>query len=335
MPGRRIALPLDSVSLSAAMVDALLKKGSGDAALLYLYLLRHDGFYDNQEAARVLSWDELRLESALAHLGELGIQTGAPEPLLTPELPSRENAPDYTREELSEVIADKYSNFSYLLEEVQRCLGKPLSNRETKMLLEIVDHVQLPDEVILMLVHWECEKRRKKNGAGSRPHMSAILSEAYRWKKSGVETLEAAEAHLKQLSYFSSQEGELLSAVGIQNREAVDAERKYLNQWMEWGFPPESVAMAYEKTIFATGKFKWPYCTAILRRWHQAGLHKPAEIRAKDQPGSRPSGRRVSSGPAPAQPLTAAQQENQDRALEENQRELKRLLASVGQSGQS
>ena len=54
-----------------------------------------------------------------------------------------------------------------------------------------------------------------------------------------------------------------------------------------------------------------------------------AEIRALDQPGRRKGGG-VSKGPAPAPSVTAAQQESRDRALEENQRELKKLLASVG-----
>lgn len=329
MVGRRIELPLDCVSLSADMVDALLKKGSSDAALLYLYLLRHDGYYEPAEAARATGWNELRLEQALSVLGELGIRTGVPTPILIPELPVPEKAPEYTQEDLAQVISDEHSNFSYLLEAVQQKLGKPLTDRETRMLLEIVDHVQLPSEVVLMLVQWQCEEYTQKHGEGRRPPMSAIRSAAYRWKKSGVETLEEADAYLKKLSYFRSREGELLSAVGIRGREALDTERKALHQWMDWGFPPESVAMAYERTIYNTGKFNWSYCTAILKRWHQSGLHSPQEIRTLDQPSRRRSGK-PSKGPAPAQPVTAAEQEARNRALEENQRELKKLLASVG-----
>ena len=329
MSGRRIELPLDSVSLSAELVDALLKKGSSDAALLYLYLLRHDGYYEPTEALRATGWNELRLEQALSVLGELGIRTGIPQPVFTPDVPIREKAPEYTQEDLAQVISDEHSDFAYLLETVQQKLGKPLTDRETRMLLEIVDHVQLPSEVILMLVEWQCDEYTRKHGEGRRPPMKSILNSAYRWKQSGVETLEEADAYLKKLSYFRSREGELLNAVGIQGREALETERKSLHQWMEWGFPPESVAMAYERTIYNTGKFNWSYCTAILKRWHQAGLHTPAEIRALDQPGRRKGGV-VSKGPAPAPSVTAAQQESRDRALEENQRELKKLLASVG-----
>ena len=329
MAGRRIELPLDSVSLSADMVDALLKKGSSDAALLYLYLLRHDGYYEPNEAAKATGWNELRLEQTLTVLGELGVKTGIPQPYFTPELPIPETAPEYTQDDLAQVISDKQSHFPYVLEAVQQKLGKPLTDRETRMLLEIVDHVQLPSEVILVLVQWQCDEYTHKHGEGRRPPMSAIRAAAYRWKKSGVETLEEADAYLKKLSYFRTQEGEMLNAVGILGREALDTERRALHQWIDWGFPPETVAMAYERTIYNTGKFNWSYCTAILKRWHRSGLHSPQEIRALDQPGRRKSGK-PSKGPAPAQPVTAAEQESQNRALEENQRELKKLLASVG-----
>lgn len=198
------------------------------------------------------------------------------------------------------------------------------------MLLEIVDHVQLPEEVIHMLVQWQCEEYAKKHGEGRRPPMSVIRSAAYRWKKSGVDTLEEADAYLKKLNYYHSLEGEMLNAVGIVGREALEAERKTIHQWIGWGFPPESVAMAYERTVYNTRKFNWSYCTAILKRWHQEGMHTPQEIRAKDQPTQR-SGK-LSSGPVPAQPLSSQEQESRNRALEENQRELKKLLASVGMS---
>jgi DnaD/phage-associated family protein len=310
------------------MADALIRKGSGDAALLYLYLLRHDGYYEPAEAQKTLKWTQLRLEEALSHLEELGVKTGAPQPVFAPEVPSKEDAPEYTQKDLAQAISDKESSFPYVLEDVQRQLGKTLSDRETRLLLELYDHLAMPPEVILMLVQWQCEEYAQKHGEGRRPTMSAIRSAAYRWKKSGVETLEEAEAYLKKLDYYRSQEGKMLSAVGIHGRKALDSERKTLSQWLEWDFPPETVAMAYEMTIYNTGKFNWSYCTAILKRWHQAGLRTPKDIRAKDAPPRR-SGGKVSHGPVPAQPLTAQQQRSQEQALEENQRELKRLLASV------
>ena len=74
--------------------------------------------------------------------------------------------------------------------------------------------------------------------------------------------------------------------LGLGDRLPVAAEEKYLAAWQEWGFRPEAVAIAYEKTVFKCHEFKWPYCNGILKRWHEAGLHTPEEIEAGDRPAS-------------------------------------------------
>ena len=110
--------------------------------------------------------------------------------------------------------------------------------------------------------------------------MSEIKAAAYRWKKNGVDTLESAEAWLKKQDYFKSREGELLRCVGVTGREAIDGEKRSLHQWTEWGFGPEAVHMAYERTLLRTGSMKWAYCNGILRRWNDKNAHTPDEIEA-------------------------------------------------------
>ncbi|MCC8074511.1 MAG: DnaD domain protein [Clostridiales bacterium] len=327
VPSRHIQLPGDAVALSAAMVDKLLRKGSGDAALLYLYLLRHDGFYDPEEACRTLQWDRTRLDGALLHLNEIGVQTGESQPSFTAPVPKKEDAPEYTREDLAQAISDQSSDFPALLEEVERKFGAKLPDRDIRTLLELFDHLGLPAEVLLLLINWQCEEYAEKYGEGRHPPMSHVRTAAYRWKKAGIDTLEAADAYLKKRNYYRSQEGTMLAALDIRGRKALESERKFLNQWLDWGFPPETVAMAYERTMMNTGERKWSYCNGILKRWHQAGLHTPEEVRQAEAPrrtARQGSGKSV--GPAPAKPLTAKQQEAQAQALEENQRQLNRLL---------
>jgi DnaD/phage-associated family protein len=324
MAAQRIPLPGDSISMSAVMADSLLQKGSGDAALLYLYLLRHDGFYDPEEAGRVLHWERERLDGALLHLSELGLQTGQPKPEFAPAPPKKEEAPAYSQLDLAQAISDKTTDFPYLLEDVQRQLGKTLNDRDTRTLLEVYEHVGLPAEVILMLVNWQCQEYGEKYGEGRRPPMSYIRTAAYRWKNSGVDTLEAAEAYLKKLAYYRTQEGAMLAAVDIRGRKPINDERKHLNQWIEWGFPPETVTIAYEKTVYNTGQFKWNYCTSILRRWHQAGIHTPEEVKTAEAP-RRPTGS-TATGLVPAKPPTPAQQQADAWELEESQRQMRKLL---------
>ena len=64
MASHHIALGDDSLSMSAAVADKLIGRGQGDAALLYLYLLRHRGYLDPEQATRQLHWSRLQLDSA-------------------------------------------------------------------------------------------------------------------------------------------------------------------------------------------------------------------------------------------------------------------------------
>jgi len=158
--------------------------------------------------------------------------------------------------------------------------------------------------------------------------MSVIRTAAYRWKESGVDTLEAAEAYLKKLEYYRSQEGALLAAVGITGRKAAPGERKYLTAWAEMGFPAETVAMAYDRTVTNTGTMKWAYCNAILKRWHSEGRHTPEEVTAGEQRPRRNTPQKVSKAPAPAPVQTAAAQEEKERQILENERWMKAFLTN-------
>jgi len=74
-----------------------------------------------------------------------------------------------------------------------------------------------------------------------------------------------------------------MRALRLGERPPVREEEQYLLQWLEWGFSPEAAALAYDKTVLKCHEFKWSYCNGILRRWHEAGLHTPGEIEAKDR----------------------------------------------------
>ena len=63
-----LALPGEIVALSAQTADTLLRSGSGDGALLYLWLLRHGGDTPLDKARHAFGWDGVRLEAAQAVL---------------------------------------------------------------------------------------------------------------------------------------------------------------------------------------------------------------------------------------------------------------------------
>ena len=75
-----------------------------------------------------------------------------------------------------------------------------------------------------------------------------------------------------------------MRVLGLGERAPAASEEKYLTVWQEMGFPPETVALAYDKTVFKCHELKWPYLNGILKRWHEAGLHTLREIEERDRP---------------------------------------------------
>ena len=63
----------ESITLSGAVTRRLIEKGNGDAALLYLALLKHHGEVQPRSLARELRWERSRIEEAETALREIGL----------------------------------------------------------------------------------------------------------------------------------------------------------------------------------------------------------------------------------------------------------------------
>ena len=68
----------ESVTLTAQTVKRLLDRGDGDAALLYLALLRHHGTVQPRSLAGELRWEKSRIEAAEQALRDLRLLMKSP-----------------------------------------------------------------------------------------------------------------------------------------------------------------------------------------------------------------------------------------------------------------
>lgn len=266
----------------------LLAAASGDAALLYLFL-RSGGSADHAEQALRLT--RTRLDCAAASLKQMGLWPEAPK-ILRPSEP-----PVYTEADL--IRAQEQSEFPRLLGEAQRRLGRVLSTEETKVLLSIYDYLGLPAEVISILLSY-CIQRAHARGSLRNPSMRSIEREAYHWADLGIDTMEEAAAHMQLQLERHGQVGQVRKLLQLGERKLTPGEEKLVLQWLEWGFGPDEIAKAYEKTCMNTGGLKWPYLNSILKSWHTQGLHTVAAIEAGDRAPGAPSQKAAQSG-APSQ----------------------------------
>ena len=266
-------LPGSVLAMTGQTADRLLKLDSGDAALLYIRLLRHG-------SAEGTGWPEPRLRAALEQLRSQGLAP-AEVPLPDPA-PQELPPPDYATADITAALADRASSFPFLCDEVERRLGKRLSPNDLKSLYTLYDHLALPAEVILLMVNWCTEEMERKYGPGRKPTLPYISRTGFTWARRGIDTAERADAHLHRLTQLRSREGEVLGLLDIPIRPLVEREKAYIAAWDEWGFDNGAIRMAYEKTVLKKQSMDWGYMNGILRRWHEKGLHTAAAIQTGD-----------------------------------------------------
>ena len=108
-----------SIVLTADQVDRLVKNGDGDAALLYLLLMRADRGITEQELQSRLRWSQLRLNAAETGLQRLGL---IQRPAETPPPAPAEERPVYSAQDLAALLEDDRS-FRMLIPQVEEKLG--------------------------------------------------------------------------------------------------------------------------------------------------------------------------------------------------------------------
>jgi len=321
VPDLKFSLPgPDTFTLTGQTIDKLLGAGDGDAALLYLYILKSLGENTSAQAAAALGISPGRVEAAMAVLsrfglvqldsssddaqgkqgmqGKQGIQgakgggerdAGADKPPEEPpEEPSEEPQEEPAEEQRHYSVQDmkrelqQGSVFYSIVEEAQRSLGKILSPDELMRLFGIYDGLRIAPEIILMLIT-HCITETYGRRGGRMPTMKYIEKAAYSWEREGIFSLEKAEEYLKASEERKSARGQVKLALQIKDREFSETERKYVDRWIEMGFPARSVGIAYDRTIMKTGKLTWGYMDSIINSWHGKGLHTPKEILDKDR----------------------------------------------------
>ena len=280
----------DTVTLAQQTVDKLLRAGDGDAALLYLYIIKTNGQSSPEDAAAALNKGPGAIASAMAVLSRLGlIKCGenAEESQAPPPGPRQETPREYSPAEIEREL-EHGSDFKAVLEETQRSLGKILSPDELQRLFGIYDGLRLPPEVIMLLVtHCITESRRR--GTGRAPSMRYIEKAAYTWEREGIFSLDRAEEYLKALEVRRGARGAIKSALQIRDREFSASEKRYVDGWIEMGFKADAIEIAYDRTVLKTGKLSWGYIDSIIKSWHEKGLHTPEDIKQKDGRAKTPA----------------------------------------------
>ena len=263
----------EPVSIPGDALRKLLGAANGDSALLYIYISSGN---DPAGAMTDLHLSETRYSCAAATLRQLGLwPEEKPAHIVSGE------RPNYSEHDVLDAM-DRDQSFRSLYGEVQRVLGRSLNTEELKILLGFVRYLGLPTEVISVLVSY-CKDRARRQGKLRAPSLRTIEKEAYAWAEHSIDTMEEAAAFIQAQNIRSSRLSVLMRTLQIYGRSLTAAEERYAQQWLDWDFDAEAINMAYERTCVNTGGLSWSYMNKILLRWHEAGFHTGAQVKAGDK----------------------------------------------------
>ena len=270
----------DTVTLSSETVGKLLRAGDGDAALLYLFILKTHGQSTPDDAGKALCKGAGSIATSMAVLSRLGLikldnDNHTPLPDDETDGPRR-----YTVDEIKLEMAENAS-FPTLVEEAQNRLGKKLSSEDLEQLLRIHKELGLPAEVIMLLIT-HCISESRVRGIGRMPPMSYVEKAAYTWEREKIFTLDRAETYLRDLEKLRVSREKMKEALQISGRNLSSAEKNYVDSWIGMGFDSDAVEIAYDRMMPQTGILNWKYIDSIMNSWHNMGIHSVKEIMEKD-----------------------------------------------------
>jgi DnaD/phage-associated family protein len=282
-------------AVPSAVVDQHIKLAGSAQLKVLLWILRHAGEnFDASVIAAALNMHPMDVNDAMQYWIETGllIQDGeslspgegaditqkTAEPLLE-DVP----APDHNVKELAPprprplsrpqkpdaaFVAKRINEcpeISYMMQEAQVILGKPISNGDCATLLMLHETDGLPVDVILMLLQYTV-------GIG-KGNMRYIEKMAVSWADEGIDSHEKAEHKIRALSQGEKAWRLVQGVIGLDKRSPSTRELEAAQRWVvEWKFGDSLIREAYERCVDNKGKYILGYMDSILRRWHSEGI---------------------------------------------------------------
>lgn len=253
--------------LRAEIADRLLACGDGDAALLYLYLLRRGSTFEEDAAMRELNMTRDRFDRAVFTLTQFEI---AQYPAQAAQERRKKKSPRYTAAEMARLRAEDHK-FETVCQTAEKLFGRPLRESELRTLMTACDYLELPPEVIIDMM----TDLHQEHGELNRRQMEET---AYRWADLGIRTGDAALAYIAKKRAEKPLLEAMKQTLGRAGYTPTAREEHTVSNWIEQGFDSAALQLAIDRMRVSRGSFSWRYLVSILNNWHKKGLHTVEEI---------------------------------------------------------
>lgn len=190
-----------------------------------------------------------------------------PEPLQEPDPYAK---PTYSTDQLRRF--KEQENTAQLLFVAQVYVGRPLTASDMKTILYMSDVLRFSDDLIDYLIQY-CVDRGKKDFR----YMEKV---AVSWAQQGITT--PKQAQKAALKYDKSVYA-IMNELG-KSSAPTSKELEYINRWTgEYGFTPDIIFEACERTVLAVDKHRFEYAEGILSSWRKENVRHKADIKKIDE----------------------------------------------------
>lgn len=180
------------------------------------------------------------------------------------------SVPSYTLDDLKRFRSQE--NTPQLLFIAEQYLGRTLSPSDVRSILFFSDKLHFSEDLIDYLLQY-CVERGKKD-------FRYIEKVAIAWAEAGVKTPEDAEA---RTSRYDKSVYSIMNALG-KSDSPTKRELSYIQKWTEeFGYEPDVIFEACERTVLATDKHRFEYADKILSSWKASGVCHADDIAKADE----------------------------------------------------
>ncbi|MCM1183016.1 MAG: DnaD domain protein [Roseburia sp.] len=297
--------PKEQTAIPNLFIDEYMA-GANDAQLkIYLFLMRMlnanlptsiadiaDKFnYTEKDVLRALTyWEDRRLlvldwDAAhnLSGIQVRSLEQSCEQPKaaarVTPVLSlvqSQEDKPDdrnakpgYSLDDLKRFKSSE--EVAQLLMVAEQYVGRQLTRSDMETVLFLYDRLSFSADLIDYLIQ-HCVERGKKD-------FRYIEKVALSWHEQGITTPKDAQSSSRKYDKIVYT---IMKSLG-KTAAPAPKELEYIDKWTkEYGFLPDIIQEACDKTVMTTDSHRFAYADGILSKWYQAGVRCKADIARAD-----------------------------------------------------
>ncbi|KYH28745.1 MULTISPECIES: DnaD domain protein [Clostridium] len=163
-----------------------------------------------------------------------------------------------------------------MMEDIQKLLARPLSNKEMTMYLSWLKDYDFTPELLLLLIQYSISK-----GKTDYRYIEKI---AISWHDSKIKTVDDAQAFIKKHEDKWLKIKKILKYLGVQSNDVMKPQEQMIDKWLNvYKFSLEVIYKACDICFERLNKAEFKYIDGILNNWFTNDIKTLEDIEKKDK----------------------------------------------------